>query len=181
MMIEQWIAFGAIAVFTLIFFKVRLNRVNFIEEKVKYCSLLEKEVETCLVNIFSNYPQSQMAQLPIDNGLIYKLRNGLSWQYIEVSNASFSPVRCDSVIFTDKKYPKFCWMKSTYLRALFKSNEKISKEVETFLNKFELGVETGHWGAILIRERKAILSSEIDEIIKEFESIDWEFIRKIGN
>lgn len=174
-MIEQLFIYGSLVAFISVFIWLRFNKVDYDVEKVKYATvkfaLSGSELETFIVNIFVSYPESQMCRNSVENGLIYKLSPILSWQYIEVSNASFSPVRCDSIFFTDKSYPKFCWIKSTFLKALFTSDEKISKDLEYFLTKYNLGVEAGNWGAILIRERKAILSSELDQIVTDFKAL----------
>lgn len=143
------------------------------EKEIFFLDNPNHQKETFLVNIFTGYPKSQMCQNSAENGLIYKINSSLSWQYIEIQNSSYSPIKCDSIFFTDKKYPRICWISSLYLRPLFNSNTEIPECLEQFLTKYNLGIEAGEWGAILIREKKPILASEFKNIVAEFGRIKF--------
>lgn len=174
------IIFIFIVIFILIamlFFARRFRSPDFLIEKRRYVDGRRKDnLEFINVSIFQGYPSSQMCRNDVTNGLILKLNANTSWQDISFLPAVSGPVslNCDSIFFTDRQYPKSCFFMHPLLRPIF-NNSSVDEKLLLFLEKYRLEIETGKWGAVLVRSSGVIKASEIDEIIQEFKKIDFSF------
>ncbi len=101
------------------------------------------------------------------------VRNNVLWQSVEISQASLGgghTHRYDTIFFKNKNTLNIRYIDNSvrYRLRRVENNTTIHSDLLNFLVKNNLGVESGSWGTVLVKNKGPFLALEVDSIVESF-------------